>query len=249
LPKFIAIAALSPFAGSQRLAIALIVTLLFAAAARFVRGVTRSGAAAGAVIAFILYAGGGPGAFLTLIALFAITWVATRMGYAKKERSGTAERTDGRNAAQVLANLAVATLAIVLYATTAASVFIICFAAALAEAAADTVSSEFGQAMSDRARLITTWELVPAGTDGGITIAGSLSGLLTATLIAAVAGAVGLLPLRMIWLPAAAGTLGMLFDSVLGAALERRHSLNNDAVNFLSTVSAAALGAIFWKLV
>jgi uncharacterized membrane protein len=32
----------------------------------------------------------------------------------------------------------------------------------------------------------------------------------------------------------------LLFDSVLGATLERRGWLNNDAVNFLSTLSAAA---------
>ena len=33
----------------------------------------------------------------------------------------------------------------------------------------------------------------------------------------------------------------MLFDSLLGALLERRHLLNNDAVNFLSTIFASAL--------
>jgi uncharacterized membrane protein len=34
---------------------------------------------------------------------------------------------------------------------------------------------------------------------------------------------------------------GLLFDSLLGATLERRGWLNNDAVNFLSTGSAAGL--------
>jgi uncharacterized membrane protein len=32
----------------------------------------------------------------------------------------------------------------------------------------------------------------------------------------------------------------LFFDSLLGATLERRGWLNNDAVNFLSTASAAA---------
>jgi uncharacterized membrane protein len=36
------------------------------------------------------------------------------------------------------------------------------------------------------------------------------------------------------------GIFGLLFDSVLGATLERRGWLNNDAVNFLSSASAAA---------
>ena len=42
-----------------------------------------------------------------------------------------------------------------------------------------------------------------------------------------------------------AAVAGMLFDSLLGALLERRNLLNNDAVNFLSTVFAAALAFLF----
>jgi uncharacterized membrane protein len=38
----------------------------------------------------------------------------------------------------------------------------------------------------------------------------------------------------------AGGVFGLCFDSLLGATLERRGWLNNDAVNYLSTISAAA---------
>jgi uncharacterized membrane protein len=38
----------------------------------------------------------------------------------------------------------------------------------------------------------------------------------------------------------AGAVFGLFFDSLLGATLERRGWLNNDAVNFLSTASAAA---------
>ncbi len=43
-----------------------------------------------------------------------------------------------------------------------------------------------------------------------------------------------------------AGVFGLFFDSLLGATLERRGWINNDAVNFLSTASAAgfALGLL-----
>ena len=49
--------------------------------------------------------------------------------------------------------------------------------------------------------------------------------------------------LAVSWL---AGIFGLFFDSLLGATLERRGWINNDAVNFLSTLSAAmfALGLL-----
>jgi len=35
------------------------------------------------------------------------------------------------------------------------------------------------------------------------------------------------------------GVFGLFFDSLLGATLERQGRINNDAVNFLSTLAAA----------
>jgi uncharacterized membrane protein len=61
-----------------------------------------------------------------------------------------------------------------------------------------------------------------------------------------VAVAVGLLPIRWAALSTGAAVLGMLCDSVLGAEVERRQGLNNDAVNFLSTL-IAALAAVLMK--
>jgi len=80
-------------------------------------------------------------------------------------------------------------------------------------------------------------------------MAGCAGGLMGATLISAAGVTVGLLPVRLIWLPAIAGTLGMFADSILGAVFERRGALNNDAVNFLGTVIAATLGAALFKIV
>jgi uncharacterized membrane protein len=42
----------------------------------------------------------------------------------------------------------------------------------------------------------------------------------------------------------AGGVFGLLFDSLLGATLEERGWLNNDAVNFLSTLSAAGFALV-----
>jgi uncharacterized protein (TIGR00297 family) len=113
--------------------------------------------------------------------------------------------------------------------------------AALAEAAADTTSSEFGQVFGGSPRMITTLRKVDAGIDGAVTLLGTLVGFLAAVAVAA-AGTWALSGDRtMFWLSCAGGVFGLLFDSLLGATFEKAGWLNNDAVNFLSTTAAAIL--------
>jgi uncharacterized protein (TIGR00297 family) len=223
--------------------VAIVITLGFAALARLLRGVSTSGAVAGAVVCFLLYTSAGPGAFATLVCVFMLAWITTRLGYQQKLRLGTAERREGRTASQVLANLGVAVGCAALYARYRNGVFLLAIAAGLAEAAADTVSSEFGQANSRQARLITTWEVVPAGTDGGITLAGTLAGIAAAVLVSSVGALTALIPWRWVGISVAAAVIGMIADSFIGAWLERRHWLNNDAVNLVGTLIAAVIAS------
>jgi uncharacterized protein (TIGR00297 family) len=208
------------------------------------------------------------GGLMPLLAVFLLTWGATKIGRTKKEQLGTAENKRGRNAAQVAANLGVAALVsfpvqaitpdkVVMNSISAVTAF--AALAALAEAAADTVSSEIGQVLGGEPRLITTLRRVESGTDGGITVAGTITGAAAALLVAIIGfgathGWRGLLGYWVsIGLCATGGIFGLLFDSLLGATLERKGWLNNDAVNFLSTVSAvlfplAAIGVIVWRI-
>src|ERR1035437_10303038 len=134
----------------ERVAIAAAVTLGFAVLARAVRGVNRSGALAGGL------AGAGPAAFLALATLFLMTWVSTRLGSRRKMALGLAERREGRNAWQVLANLAVTALASIVFSATGNRIWLVAAVAALTEAATDTVASEIGQYRGPDARMITT---------------------------------------------------------------------------------------------
>jgi uncharacterized protein (TIGR00297 family) len=219
-------------------------TLAFAVSARRLRAVTLSGAVAGGVLAFLLFVAGGYGAFAALIAVFLLTWITTRTGHQRKRQLGTAEQGGGRSASQVIANIGVAAAAAVVGLVTRHPAAFVASAAALAEAAADTTSSEVGQAVSDSAYLITSFRQVPVGTDGGISIAGTLAGMAAAVAVAAVCWATRIIAAPWLLPVAAAGALGMFVDSFLGATLERRHRLNNDAVNLLSTI-AAVLFALF----
>jgi len=238
--------AILAFAGKEgRWAVAGLLTVAFTVLARRLRGVTNSGALAGAFSCFVIYVSGGPAAFAALITVFALAWITTRLGYARKQKLGTAERREGRKASQVAANLGIAT------ACAAASIishertiFLLATAAALSEAAADTVSSEVGQAFGEPPRLITSWRSVPAGTDGGVSLIGTTAGIAAAGIVSSVCLLGGLLPLPWLASSIGAAVLGMIADSFLGAGLERRGLVNNDLVNFLGTLTAAA--AAYW---
>src|SRR6267378_259146 len=82
-----------------------------------------------------------------------------------------------RNHRQVLANGGVAALA-------ALAGSWVPFAGALAVATADTWASEIGRHSRTPPRLITNGKPVPAGTDGGMTVLGTVGGIVGAGLIA-----------------------------------------------------------------
>lgn len=185
------------------------------------------------------------GGLLPLLTVFLLTFAATRMGRASKERRGLAESRRGRGANQVAANLGLAallaSLAPILERETHRDSFslgAILAIAVLAEAAADTVSSEVGQAFGGQPRMVLTLKRVEAGTDGGVTFIGTMAGVIAAAIVAAV----GSWALGGEWFAgtfcAAGAAMGLFFDSLLGATAERKGWLNNDGVNFLSTLSA-----------
>lgn len=223
-----------------------LIAVLFAVLARLMGSVTDGGALAGLVIAFVLMLVAGFAGFMPLLTLFLLTVLATCWGLRRKQRIGVAERSGGRKASQVLANLGAAACCAlpVVWFPEYGDLLLTGAMAALAEAAADTVSSEIGQASAHRAHLITDFRSVPIGTNGAVSFEGTLSGCAAACLVAWVSGTFGVV--SWFWTPviAIAGSGGMLVDSILGATLENAGRLGNDAVNFISTTFAADMALI-----
>jgi uncharacterized protein (TIGR00297 family) len=173
-----------------------------------------------------------------LIALFVLTFASTRFGRKKKERRGVAEARSGRRASQIVANLGVAALCALI------GWYDGCIAG-LAEATADTVSSEIGQALGGATWMLTTFRRVPSGKDGGISVVGTVAGVVGGGVVVA-AGSLhhALWPNKVLVFVAACA--GLFFDSFLGATVERRGWLGNDFVNFSSTLFAAAVPYVWF---
>jgi uncharacterized protein (TIGR00297 family) len=222
---------------------ALGVTALLAILAYALGMVSRGGALGGLVVGTTIYYCLGPQGF-TILAFFVVGGsLLTRLGYGRKRRAGTAEAGGGRRRARnVLANAGVAVICALLAALTASEAFAAAFVASLGAAFADTAESEVGQPYARTPRLITTMRSVPSGTDGAVSLPGTLAGLAAAALTAALGYALGLVagPAPML-LVALAGFLGTVVDSFVGALAPR---VGNELTNVICTLVAALLALV-----
>jgi uncharacterized protein (TIGR00297 family) len=230
------------------------ISVIFAGLVLTLRAATVAGAIFGGVICFLLVYGTASSQYMIvrsglapLALLFVLTLLATRAGRVAKARAGLAEKRHGRSAAQVIANLSIAALAVCGIGFELAGAMTMMCLAAMVEATADTVSSEIGQAFGGRPVLLMTMRRVDPGTDGGVTLLGSVAGIAGGALVAAS----GMWALRLsvseatiAWL---AGICGLFFDSFLGATVERWGWVGNDLVNFSSTVFAAVLAVGIYR--
>lgn len=246
---------------------AFVLSAVFAFTVLKLRAATVGGAAFGGMICLLMTFWTGTwtvsvvrSGLAPLLLLFLLTFFATRAGRQRKVRAGLAEGRRGRSAAQVIANLSVAGVCASPWAAwilvgetgwmlTDGLILLVktmCLAA-LVEAAADTVSSEIGQAFGGEPVLIVGMRRVAPGTDGAVTVLGSGAGVVAGALVAA-AGGWAMHPGDAAALIAfGAGIGGLFFDSLLGATVERRGWLGNDLVNFASTLFAAAAAAVICR--
>ncbi|MDR3222501.1 MAG: TIGR00297 family protein [Methanobrevibacter sp.] len=118
------------------------------------------------------------------------------------------------------------------------------FIGAVATATADTMASEIG--ILQKPRLLTTLRIVEPGTDGAVSILGTVVGIIGAGIIGFASFVLGIIsdPLLAIQITVISGAIGCFMDSVFGAVFERRGLINNEHVNLLGTLSGAIVGII-----
>lgn len=197
------------------------------------------------IMGIVIIFSAGPN-WLFLIVLFLILClIATR--YAKKYKLKLGQYEKTRTAKNVISN------GVVAFMMAAFGGYYMAFAGgfigAIATATADTLASEVG--ILDEPRLVTTFKKVAPGTDGAVSMLGTVSGICGATIIGFASYFLGIIanPLAGILIAIISGTIGCFMDSFLGAVFERRNLLNNEHVNLLATVTGAFIGILLVQLV
>lgn len=109
----------------------------------------------------------------------------------------------------------------------------------------DTTASEVGKAYGKRTFLITTLQPVPPGTEGAVSLEGTLAGLVGSLIMAVTGWGVGLMPLWGIGVCLIAAFIATNLESVLGATLQPKLDwLTNEWVNIINTAIGAILAIL-----
>lgn len=233
----------------QRAAIGAAINLVLAIVAFRARSVSVSGAIAGFALGTTIYACLDWHGFLLLMTFFVLGTGATKLGYEKKAKAKLAQEGGGRRTVKhALANTGgAAAAAVFALLTPHGELYRLAFAGAFATALGDTLGSEIGQLWGRRTFLVTTLKPVPRGTEGAVSLEGTSAGLLGSLLVAWIGFAVGFYPAWGVAVVTAAAFVGTTLESVIGATIERRGLLDNEAVNFLNTL-IGALAAVLLAL-
>lgn len=178
-----------------------------------------------------------------------------------------------RNQNQVMANALVGAICAVSFKTTQNYVYAVAFAASLAEALADTLSSSIG-ALSKHTFDIFKMRKCTKGLSGGVSLIGTAAALVGALFMSAVCLLFGYTGLNFFLAVAISAFVGTFFDSFLGSIFQIKYKckvcgkitereqhcdmpcskysgftfITNNTVNSASTAFSAALAAVIYTL-
>ena len=189
--------------------------------ARATRSLSPSGAIAALAVGTASTIAGWSWA-IVLIAFFLTSSALSKFRRAAREArvAGIVEKSDERDAVQVLANGGIFATAALVSVVTGQPLLATAALGALAAAAADTWATEVGTLAGGVPRSVITLDPLPPGTSGGVTTAGTVASFGGAVLVAAVAHLTGAgrAPAAVVL----GGIAGSVADSLLGAVVQER---------------------------
>lgn len=250
-----------------RLLVIAALMLLMAVFAMRKRFLSTGGTAAAVILGFIVMYLGAVSAIVMLIFFFLSCSILGRL---QKDDGISAKGSRRRDMMQVVANGLPAAMALLAARFSSnPDIFLAAFAAAIAEAEADTFSGEIGRLSHSDPVSIITFTKVPKGISGGVSVLGFLAGMGGSLLIALLFMGTYGCSVKSFLAIAASGFLGSVLDSFLGAAVQVQYRrkdgtlterseengernerargipwMDNDAVNLISGAFAAAVCAL-----
>lgn len=185
--------------------------------------------------------------YVVIVSYLIIGSGVTRIGKDIKEAKGIAEKRDGaRGPENLWGSAATGALCAIGQAIAPHPLWTLAYVASLSTKLADTTASEIGKAYGKSTFLITTLRPVPAGTEGAVSLEGTIAGIFGALAISLIGLAVGLLDNAWgLLFCAIAAFVATNIESLIGATLQGRYDwLTNEVVNGINTAIGAAIAVL-----
>ncbi|MBK7894917.1 MAG: DUF92 domain-containing protein [Candidatus Promineifilaceae bacterium] len=262
----------------NQLVLAFLLSGLIAALAYWRGSLALSGAVTALLVGTVIFGFGG-WVWGVLLALFFISSSLLSHYKEREKQAVAEEKFDKghrRDWGQVLANGGAGAVVALLHGLFPSPLWLPLFLGTMATVTADTWATELGTLSKRPPRLITTGRVVPVGTSGGISAFGTAVSFTGGLLIGLTAGLLGqnnLVALTVIG--GIGGLAGSLSDSFLGATVQQIYYcdicgketekkihcgqptrplrgwrwMNNDIVNFLSSVLGGVTAVLVYTLI
>lgn len=124
------------------------------------------------------------------------------------------------------------------------------YTASIATKMSDTTASEVGKAYGSTTYLVTSFQRVPKGTEGAVSLEGTLAGAFASILAGLYGLGVGLLTTwGDVGVVVIAAFIATTAESFIGAAIQEKYEWSNEFVNFVNTaIGAIAAVTLCWLL-
>ncbi|EAZ90544.1 TIGR00297 family protein [Crocosphaera chwakensis] len=178
----------------------------------------------------------------------------TKIGIEQKEAAGIAEKRSGmRGPENVWGSALIATfcaLGTLFVEAPWTQLLLLGYVASFSTKLSDTTASEVGKAYGKKTFLITTLKPVSPGTEGAVSLEGTLAGIVASGVIALVGYLVGLINLSSIVYCIIAAFIATNLESLIGATLQEKLDwMTNEIVNIINTFIGSMVAILLAWLV
>jgi len=209
---------------------------------------TKSGWVSAGILGTILWGCLSWQGWMSVVIYLFLGSLVTKIGFKFKKAQGIAEKRGGRRGPEnVWGSAATGLFLAIMTKFNAANVvmFKVGFAASFAAKLADTFGSEIGKRFGGKTYLITSLKKVERGTEGGISLEGTLASFLGAIFMSFVMFSLSIISNKYQFIIVSiSGFLATISESIIGAKFQNKYKLSNEMVNAIQT-SIASVFAIF----
>ncbi|CAI0441040.1 unnamed protein product [Linum tenue] len=193
-----------------------------------VTGLSFPGISAAFLLGTLTWRAFGPSGFLLVASYFVIGTGVTKVKMAQKEAQGVAEKRKGRRGpGSVIGSSAAACVCALMSiygigGVEFAQLWQLGFVASFCTKLNDTVSSEIGKAYGKTTYLVTTFKVVPRGTEGAVSLEGTLAGFLASIVLASIGCLMGQINGAEALICVVASQIANFGESIIGAVFQEK---------------------------